>query len=222
MRRRKGPQLTALILGIAVPMAATLAYADDLPSSEKAEPAMKRGFAVGASMSATPMNEQGLFAAGFSLGYKIDRVFLAIGADGSRESGESAHSFDGSSKSEGWTTSFVVRSDVQITIVQGPGVELFGWAGVGMGKWTSRFGSAFAFGSAPEITEYTELSALRLELRAAPGIRWWVHPSFGANLSVGMEVDTFARLGSPAPDQLGRYPSNAASLLVNTGFLAVF
>lgn len=218
MRRRRAPRFPALFLGIALSMATTIARADAPPPSKAADVVEAFGFVVGTSMSLSLNSDVAAVGVGLSLGYKIDRVVLAIGVEGSRYHRHSLSGFDGVHEGNTSISSLVVRPEVQVGMVRWSKVELFGLAGLGIGRFTYQVDQTWN-GQLQTNETYTESCVL---VRAAPGVRYWARPSFGASFALGVESDIFLRKGGPGPATRDLLPVDAVSPLVDLGFLAVF
>jgi hypothetical protein len=122
--------------------------------------------------------------------------------------------------------SFTISPELQVALARTADrkAELFGALGVGLGTWDSETVVDDPNYPDPTPTSNTDVLKLRVRWRAAPGVRYWVHPHIGVALSTGLsgnhiisDRDGTANGGSKSSNTTG-----LISLDTQLGFVGVF
>lgn len=195
------PTQLRTMLAVAVSLSglfvASVAAAQTEP--ESAGRPVNSGFALQTSLVVTPLMLDGAvdgfpsFEGGLSFGYKYDRFVFGVGFD-----------FTNWSESEDFTVtdpstgnpvtgertrrmySFIVAPELQVAIARSKDLraELFGSVSVGLGTWDSV--TTTDPDPNPLPTPVDDELRLRVRWRAAPGVRYWVHPHVAMSLVTGI------------------------------------
>ncbi|MRG96188.1 hypothetical protein [Polyangium spumosum] len=221
----------ALSVSLAALLVAEAASAQTVDPPAAGRP-VNSGFALQTSLISTPLliGDDDLlgfpsFEGGLTVGYKFDRFVIGIGFDFSNWSDTSTfQSVDPNTGQEIEATrtrrlySFVVAPEFQFALARSSDrrAELFGAVSVGLGTWdavTTRDPEP-----APGPVPNDDLR-LRVRWRAAPGVRYWVHPHVAMSLVTGISGNYMITEpdSGPGGDTIG-----LTALYTQIGLLGVF
>ena len=201
---------------------------------------VRNGFALRAGVSTMPMAIDDdlmnftVFTGSIGLGYKIDRVIIGATFDFTRYGRSSTSTYDDGTGNTTEVTqdrsdyNFVVGPELQVAFLRSPDqrAELVGNFGLLFGTWGSDSTTTTdpPDPDPPPAESDIEKTELLVRWRAAPGVRYWMHPNIAFTALVGFNGTHQIRdYEDPSgPDSTTSSSSGVVSLYSEFGLVGVF